>query len=295
MFDHRPQGDQDRGDGGRSSAAPEPSRTSVAIDAATRPGRRSGRPTSLKGPCSRTRSRSESRPGRGPMPTPGTLRDVVERPDVVIVGGGVMGTAAARALSSRGRAVVLLERFTFGHGSGSSGGPTRIFRLTYDDPDYVRMARAALAPGARSSRCPATSCSGSWAGSTSAKATDLSAGRARGRRRALRAGPRRTRRRAMAGSPIDGAPVLVRTSAASCGRTKRPRAGARWPRRGRSHRERRSSPTPPSRRGDGVEVRTTDGRHVPGPRRGGDRGTVGRAAPAAPRASTCRWFPRSNR
>jgi sarcosine oxidase len=69
---------------------------------------------------------------------------VVDRPDVVIVGGGVMGTAAARALSSRGRAVVLLERFTFGHGNGSSGGPTRNFRLTYHDPVYVRMARTAL-------------------------------------------------------------------------------------------------------------------------------------------------------
>jgi sarcosine oxidase len=68
----------------------------------------------------------------------------VERPDVVIVGGGVMGTAAARALSSRGRAVLLLERFTFGHASGSSGGSTRNFRLTYHDPRYVRMARQAL-------------------------------------------------------------------------------------------------------------------------------------------------------
>jgi sarcosine oxidase len=68
----------------------------------------------------------------------------VERPDVVIVGGGVMGTAAARALSSRGRAVLLLERFTFGHASGSSGGSTRNFRLTYHDPRYVRMARKAL-------------------------------------------------------------------------------------------------------------------------------------------------------
>ena len=64
---------------------------------------------------------------------------------MVILGGGVMGTAAARALASRGRAVVLLERFTFGHGSGSSGGPTRNFRLTYHDPVYVRMAREALA------------------------------------------------------------------------------------------------------------------------------------------------------
>jgi sarcosine oxidase len=68
----------------------------------------------------------------------------VEQPDVVIVGGGVMGTAAARALSSRGRAVLLLERFTFGHANGSSGGSTRNFRLTYHDPVYVRMARQAL-------------------------------------------------------------------------------------------------------------------------------------------------------
>jgi sarcosine oxidase len=69
---------------------------------------------------------------------------VVERPDVVIVGGGVMGTAAARTLSSRGRAVLLLERFAFGHANGSSGGTTRNFRLTYHDPMYVRMARQAL-------------------------------------------------------------------------------------------------------------------------------------------------------
>jgi sarcosine oxidase len=55
-----------------------------------------------------------------------------------------MGTAAARALSSRGRAVLLLERFTFGHANGSSGGSTRNFRLTYHHPVYVRMARQAL-------------------------------------------------------------------------------------------------------------------------------------------------------
>ena len=77
-------------------------------------------------------------------PRYGYARGVVERPDVVIVGGGVMGTAAARALSSRGRAVLLLERFTFGHANGSSGGSTRNFRLTYHDPVYVRMARHAL-------------------------------------------------------------------------------------------------------------------------------------------------------
>jgi sarcosine oxidase len=56
----------------------------------------------------------------------------------------VMGTAAAHELAMRGRNTLLLERFTFGHGRGSSGGPTRIFRFTYEHPDYVRMAGPAL-------------------------------------------------------------------------------------------------------------------------------------------------------
>lgn len=68
----------------------------------------------------------------------------MEHVDVVIVGGGPMGTAAALALSARGRAVILLERFTLGHPRGSTAGTTRNFRLTYHDPLYVRMARRSL-------------------------------------------------------------------------------------------------------------------------------------------------------
>lgn len=64
--------------------------------------------------------------------------------DVIVIGGGVMGTAAARALARRGRDTLLLDRFEIGHARGSSGGPTRIFRLTYEDPVHVRMARRAL-------------------------------------------------------------------------------------------------------------------------------------------------------
>ena len=55
-----------------------------------------------------------------------------------------MGTAAARALSTRGRAVILLERSTLAHAGGSTAGTTRNFRLTYHDPLYVRMARRSL-------------------------------------------------------------------------------------------------------------------------------------------------------
>jgi sarcosine oxidase len=64
--------------------------------------------------------------------------------DVIVVGAGVMGTSAARWLAKRNRNTLLLERFEIGHDRGGSGGPTRIFRLTYEHPDYVRMARRAL-------------------------------------------------------------------------------------------------------------------------------------------------------
>lgn len=64
--------------------------------------------------------------------------------DVLVVGTGVMGAAAARSLARAGREVVMLERFSIGHDRGSSHGPARIFRLSYDDPTYVRMAQEAL-------------------------------------------------------------------------------------------------------------------------------------------------------
>jgi sarcosine oxidase len=67
----------------------------------------------------------------------------VERFDVIVVGGGAMGTAAARELARRGRETLLLERFAIGHANGSSGGPTRIFRYAYHRPDYVRLAMSA--------------------------------------------------------------------------------------------------------------------------------------------------------
>jgi sarcosine oxidase len=64
--------------------------------------------------------------------------------DVVVVGGGAMGSAATWQLATRGANVVLLERFASGHTRGASHGASRIFRLTYAEPAYVELARQAL-------------------------------------------------------------------------------------------------------------------------------------------------------
>lgn len=66
------------------------------------------------------------------------------RYDVVVVGAGAMGAATAWQLARRGRSVALVEQFGPGHDRGSSHGATRIFRLAYRDPLYVRLALEAL-------------------------------------------------------------------------------------------------------------------------------------------------------
>jgi sarcosine oxidase len=69
---------------------------------------------------------------------------VTTRADVVVVGAGAMGAATAWWLARRGHDVVLLEQFEQGHVRGSSHGASRIFRLAYPFPRYVRMAQLAL-------------------------------------------------------------------------------------------------------------------------------------------------------
>jgi sarcosine oxidase len=68
----------------------------------------------------------------------------VRRCEVLVIGGGAMGSAAAWQLARRGVDVVLLERFGHNHPNGSSHGATRIFRFAYAEPTYVAMAMAAL-------------------------------------------------------------------------------------------------------------------------------------------------------
>ena len=62
---------------------------------------------------------------------------------VVVLGAGLAGTAAARSIAARGHRVTVLERFEAGHVRGSSHGQERIFRISYDDPTYVRLGLAA--------------------------------------------------------------------------------------------------------------------------------------------------------
>lgn len=64
--------------------------------------------------------------------------------DAVVVGAGVMGSAAAWRLAGRGRHVVVLEQFDLWHDRGSSHGSVRVFRFSYDDPLYVEMAMQAF-------------------------------------------------------------------------------------------------------------------------------------------------------
>jgi sarcosine oxidase len=60
--------------------------------------------------------------------------------DVIVIGLGGMGSAAAYQLARRGRRVLGLERHTPAHDKGSSHGKSRVIRQAYyEHPDYVPL------------------------------------------------------------------------------------------------------------------------------------------------------------
>jgi sarcosine oxidase len=69
---------------------------------------------------------------------------MAERVDVAVVGGGLMGAAAAWAAARRGLSVAVHEQFEPGHTRGSSHGSARIVRRGYSDALYTRLSGEAF-------------------------------------------------------------------------------------------------------------------------------------------------------
>jgi sarcosine oxidase len=73
------------------------------------------------------------------------LRASSDRYDVIVVGVGAMGSAAAYHLARRGQRVLALDRHGIPNTLGSSHGVTRIIRLAYyEDPAYVALLQRAF-------------------------------------------------------------------------------------------------------------------------------------------------------
>jgi sarcosine oxidase len=64
---------------------------------------------------------------------------------VLIIGAGLMGSAAAHQLAARGTEVAVVERDTAPSEHGSSHGSARIFRYAYPDPFYTGLVDQARA------------------------------------------------------------------------------------------------------------------------------------------------------
>src|SRR5260221_9905464 len=60
--------------------------------------------------------------------------------DIIILGLGGMGSAAAAHLAARGKRVLGLDQFSPPHDKGSSHGKNRVIRQAYyEDPSYVPL------------------------------------------------------------------------------------------------------------------------------------------------------------
>lgn len=65
-------------------------------------------------------------------------------PSAAVVGAGILGLSTARALAADGFSVTVHEQHTVGTPLGGSPGPSRLFRTSYPDPGYVRLAQMAV-------------------------------------------------------------------------------------------------------------------------------------------------------
>src|SRR3989454_7863239 len=64
--------------------------------------------------------------------------------DIIVLGLGAMGSAAAYHLARRGVRVLAIEQYTPAHAQGSSHGRSRIIREAYfEHPDYVPLIQRA--------------------------------------------------------------------------------------------------------------------------------------------------------
>ncbi|XP_031102505.1 probable sarcosine oxidase [Ipomoea triloba] len=63
--------------------------------------------------------------------------------DVIVIGGGIMGSCAAYQSAKRGLRTLLLEQFDFLHHRGSSHGESRTIRAAYTEDHYAKMVLAA--------------------------------------------------------------------------------------------------------------------------------------------------------
>ncbi len=78
-----------------------------------------------------------------PAPTGNGDRELPRSAEVVIIGGGVIGTSVAHHLAAAGvRGVVLLERESLG--SGSSAKPLGGVRATFSDPGNIALGQRSL-------------------------------------------------------------------------------------------------------------------------------------------------------
>lgn len=68
----------------------------------------------------------------------------MEKIDHLVIGAGAMGLATAWQLAKQGRDVLVLEQFNLDHHLGSSHGATRIFRVSYRDPLYTKLALSSI-------------------------------------------------------------------------------------------------------------------------------------------------------